>query len=112
MDAAAQRRSLYSAVQINVVKGCVSAVLVHATFDNVYLDSRIGTTSRRAKALAAAFSVVCIFFSVLGKAKDDFSPLHSRSLTFVGLVSGRGGSLHNHPAVYFHWDGMGYRVAF
>ena len=32
---------MYSAVQINVVKGCVSVVLVHATFDNVYLDSRV-----------------------------------------------------------------------
>ena len=26
----------HSAVQINVVKGCVSVVLVHATFDHVY----------------------------------------------------------------------------
>ena len=60
-----------------------------------------------------------------GKAKDDFSPLHSRSLTFVGLVplrvkereggKGRGPrspSLHNHSAVYFHWDEMiGYGVS-
>ena len=30
-----------SAVQINVVKGCVSAVLAHATFDHVHLDSRV-----------------------------------------------------------------------
>ena len=38
----------YSAVQINVVKGCVSAVLVHATFDPVYLDSRVYLFRRRA----------------------------------------------------------------
>ena len=31
-----QQRTLYSAVQINVVKGCVSAVLDHATIDHVY----------------------------------------------------------------------------
>ena len=34
-------REMYSAVQINVVEGCVSAVLFHATFDHVYLDSRV-----------------------------------------------------------------------
>ena len=28
-------------VKINVVKGCVSAVSVHATFDHVNLDSRV-----------------------------------------------------------------------
>ena len=33
--------SQYSAFQMNVVKGCVSAVLVHATFDYVNLDSRV-----------------------------------------------------------------------
>ena len=33
--------NIYSAVQINVVKGCVSAVVVHTTVDEVYLDSRI-----------------------------------------------------------------------
>ena len=33
----------YSAVQINVVEDCVSAVLVHATFDYVYLDSTVKT---------------------------------------------------------------------
>ena len=32
---------MYSAVQINVVKGCVSEVLAHAIFDHVYLDCRI-----------------------------------------------------------------------
>ena len=31
---------MYSAVQINVVKGCVRAVSVDATFNHVYLDSR------------------------------------------------------------------------
>ena len=30
----------YSAVQMNVVRGCVSAVLVDATFDHVCLESR------------------------------------------------------------------------
>ena len=33
--------SIYSAVQIHVVKGSVSAVIVHTTFDHVYLDSRV-----------------------------------------------------------------------
>ena len=33
--------SLYSAIQKNVVQGCVSMVLVHATFDRVYLDCRV-----------------------------------------------------------------------
>ena len=28
-------------VQINVVKDCVNAVLVHATFEHVYLDNRV-----------------------------------------------------------------------
>ena len=37
-------RAVYSVVQINVVKGCVGAVLVHATFDRVYLESRVGLT--------------------------------------------------------------------
>ena len=32
---------MYSVVQINLVQGCLSAVLVHATFDPVYLDSRV-----------------------------------------------------------------------
>ena len=32
---------LYSVVQINVVKGCVSVVLIHTIFDDVYLDSRV-----------------------------------------------------------------------
>ena len=32
---------MYSAVQINVVKGCVSEVLAHAIFDHVHLDCRI-----------------------------------------------------------------------
>ena len=32
---------LYSAVKINVDKGCVSTVLVHVTFDQTYLDSRM-----------------------------------------------------------------------
>ena len=31
----------YSAVQINMLKGYVSTVLVHATFCPVYLDSRV-----------------------------------------------------------------------
>ena len=31
----------YYAVQINVVKGCMTAVLIHATFDHAYLDSRV-----------------------------------------------------------------------
>ena len=31
----------YSGVHINVVRGCVSAVSVHATFDHVYLESRV-----------------------------------------------------------------------
>ena len=30
----------YSAVQINVVKSCVSAILINATFDHMYLDNR------------------------------------------------------------------------
>ena len=36
-----ERGIAYSVVQKNVVKSCVSAVLVHATFDHVYLDSRV-----------------------------------------------------------------------
>ena len=32
---------MYSDVQIIVVKGFVSAVLVHETFDHAYLDSRV-----------------------------------------------------------------------
>ena len=35
----------YSAVQINVVKGCVSGVLVYATLDTFYLDSRVHAVS-------------------------------------------------------------------
>ena len=35
------RERLCSVVQINMVKDCVSDVLVHATFDHVYLDSRV-----------------------------------------------------------------------
>ena len=31
---------MYSSVQINVVKGCVSAFLVHANFIHVYLENR------------------------------------------------------------------------
>ena len=34
-------RAVYSVVQINVVKGCVRVVLVHATFNHVYFDSRV-----------------------------------------------------------------------
>ena len=34
-----------SAVQIIMVKGCVSALLVHATFDQVYLVSRVIVSS-------------------------------------------------------------------
>ena len=32
-------RAVYSVVQINVVKGCVRVVLVHASFNHVYFDS-------------------------------------------------------------------------
>ena len=32
---------VYSAVQINVVKSCVNYNRTHATFDHVYLDSRV-----------------------------------------------------------------------
>ena len=32
---------IYSAAQINMVKGYVSTVLVHTTFDHVHLDSRV-----------------------------------------------------------------------
>lgn len=31
----------YSAVQINVVKGCVSAVFIYANLDHVYLGNRV-----------------------------------------------------------------------
>ena len=34
-------RKKKSAVQINLVNGCVSAVLIHETFDHVYLDNRV-----------------------------------------------------------------------
>ena len=85
------------------------------------------STRARLARLAAAFSVAAISspkyvggwvapLRGAGKAKDDFSPLHSRSRTFVGLVSGRTEekrgvvALHNHSAVYFHWDGKGYGV--
>ena len=39
--------SLYSSVQINEVKGCVSAVLVPATFRHVYLDIRVKEVESR-----------------------------------------------------------------
>ena len=41
----------YSAVQINVVNGCASMVLVHATFDHVYLDSRVQITKSLSPSL-------------------------------------------------------------
>ena len=36
-------------MQINLVNGCVSAALVHATFDHVYLDSRVGRLTTHAQ---------------------------------------------------------------
>ena len=32
---------VYSGVQINVVKVCLNDVLVHTTFDDIYLGSRV-----------------------------------------------------------------------
>ena len=39
----------YSAVTINVVRGCAIAVLTHETFDHVYLDSRVTVSGPIAK---------------------------------------------------------------
>ena len=38
---------MYSSVQINEVKGCVSTVLVPATFHHVYLDNRVKEVESR-----------------------------------------------------------------
>ena len=56
----------YSAVQLNVVKGCVNAVLIHATFEHVYLDSRV------LPAAVMVFSVV-VFLGFVGRI---FSAAH------------------------------------
>ena len=44
---------MYSAVQINMVKGCVSTFLVHPTFDHIYSRSRI--QCKFSSTLRAAF---------------------------------------------------------
>ena len=44
--------TLFSDVHIDVVKDCVSAFFVHATFDHVYLDSRVCIVSPLSLELA------------------------------------------------------------
>ena len=45
--------TMYSAVQINMIKGCVSTFLVHPTFDHIYSRSRV--QCKFSSTLRAAF---------------------------------------------------------
>ena len=67
---------VYSAVQINVVKGCVSAVSVHATLNLVYLDSRIRIKAGRDRERHTQLL-----------SSSSFSPLNSLRRRAVAAVS-------------------------
>ena len=77
-------RCLYTAVQINVVKGCVSVVIVHATFDHVYWDSRVLISSsatnrcRKIPIQKCIISVACI-----NGAASHSNPNHNAECTLA-----------------------------
>ena len=79
-DCGKKSASKYSAVQINVGKGCLSAVLVHATFDYVYLDIRV-----RRRCVSGRLGRL-IFLSPLSKQRGrskEISPASSLILQGV-----------------------------
>ena len=63
-------------VQINLVKGCVSAVLVHATFDHDYLCNRVHSERHRVQC------AILLNSSRIASASSVFTGL----LSFIVLV--------------------------
>ena len=73
--------SMHSDVHINVVKGCVSAVLVNATFDHVCLDISVQLRNREGSVAASAD-----FFYIF-RASADGNPISRCCSREMGLPS-------------------------